>query len=112
MKTHLRSIFLSLLAATLLLAALPEGVTVLRDRTFADCSRLTRVRLPDGLTQLSENAFTFALPTRPAPVFFCGENAVVRAYAERSGSHVCEPARFDDPDADAENLVTFDNIQT
>lgn len=39
-------------------AAIPEGVTVLRPRSFADCTALTSVTLPSALTEIGDGAFS------------------------------------------------------
>ncbi len=36
----------------------PETVTELRDRAFADCPNLTRVELPAGLTRIGDDVFS------------------------------------------------------
>ncbi len=62
-------------------AVLPEGVTGIDSRAFAECSRLTLINIPDSLVDIAEDAFEDSVNV----VFLCASNNAGAAFARAHG---------------------------
>lgn len=62
---------------------LPEGVEVIGDGAFSNCSALVLVQIPDSVTEISPNAFDGI--NKYIMTILCGEGSTAHLYAQETG---------------------------